>query len=485
MPIKVTILGSGPGGYIGAIRAAQLGAQVTLIENNNLGGTCLNRGCIPTKTLKATAEALETTHRLHEFGVVLEGEVRPDIQAIMNRKQKVVDTLVTGIRKIIDSYRIRFIEGTGYVMDPGRVRVQTKEGRSIEITGDKLILATGSNPLNYPDFPVDGQKIISSNEALLLDDIPEEMVIIGGGVVGAEFGFIFNALGTRVTIVEALDRVVGLPSVDPDSSRILAREMKKKKIKLFLNKTVIGSEDAPGHKVRLTLGPSPFLKEVKEKDKKEIVLEADRVLVSIGRELNTKNMGLEELGLELHPRDWIVANEKMETNIPDVYAVGDILGPEKIMLAHVASAEALTAVENCMGAQKVMNYDAVPTGIFTSPEMADVGLTEIQAQERGLNFRSDSFLFRGLGRPQAMGEITGQVKIISEAKTGKILGVHIIGPHATDLIAEATLAMKLGATTEDLASTIHVHPSLSEAVMEAAHAALDAPLHAPARKQKT
>ncbi|MBW2084715.1 MAG: FAD-dependent oxidoreductase, partial [Deltaproteobacteria bacterium] len=285
MPIKVTILGSGPGGCIGAIRAAQLGAQVTLIENNNLGGTCLNRGCIPTKTLKATAEALETTHRLHEFGVVLEGEVRPDIQAIMNRKQKVVDTLVTGIRKIIDSYRIRFIEGTGYVMDPGRVRVQTKEGRSIEITGDKLILATGSNPLNYPDFPVDGQKIISSNEALLLDDIPEEMVIIGGGVVGAEFGFIFNALGTRVTIVEALDRVVGLPSVDPDSSRILAREMKKKKIKLFLNKTVIGSEDAPGHKVRLTLGPSPFLKEVKEKDKKEIVLEADRVLVSIGREL--------------------------------------------------------------------------------------------------------------------------------------------------------------------------------------------------------
>ncbi|MBW2052359.1 MAG: dihydrolipoyl dehydrogenase, partial [Deltaproteobacteria bacterium] len=411
MTTKITIIGSGPGGYIGAIRAAQLGADVTLIENDRLGGTCLNWGCIPTKALRATAEVLDKAQRLSEFGIELKGEIRPDIKAIMRRKQKIVETMVTGIKKIIDSYKIQFIKGTGYVIDPGLVRVEEKDGSTCEVTCDRLILASGSSPLSLPVFPVDGQKIISSNDALLLEEIPEEMIIVGGGVVGAEFGFIFNALGTRVTIVEALDRVVGLPSVDEACSKVLAREMKKKKIKLYLNKTVTGTEDAPGNKVSVTLGPSPFLKEVREKDRKELSIVADKILVSIGRELNTRNMGLNKIGLEIHPKGWVVANERMETNIPGVYAVGDILGPEKIMLAHAASSEAEVAVENCMGGQREMSYDVVPGGIFTFPEIASVGLTEAQTKERGLDFRSDNFLFRGLGKPQAMGEIAGQVKI--------------------------------------------------------------------------
>ncbi|MBW2091637.1 MAG: FAD-dependent oxidoreductase, partial [Deltaproteobacteria bacterium] len=389
----------------------------------------------------------------------------------------------TGIRKILDSYKIRFLKGNAYILDPKRVQVESENSQPIEVSGEKLILASGSKPLNIPAFPVDGRKILSSNDALLLDEIPEEMVILGGGVIGAEFGFIFNAFGTRVTIVEALDRVVGLPSVDRDISKTLEREMKKKKIKLHLNRTVIRTENMPGDKIRVILGPSPFLKDKKKKNMEETSLVADKLLVSIGRELNTRNMGLEEMGLELHPDGWVVTNERMETNIPDVYAVGDILGPEKIMLAHVASAEALVAAENSLGGQKTMNYEVVPGGIFTFPEIANVGLTETQAQERGIGFRTDTFLFRGLGKPQAMGEIAGQVKMISQAKTGKILGVHIIGPHATDLIAEAALAMTLGATVKDLAETIHVHPSLSEAVMETAHTALDVPLHMPAGKR--
>lgn len=474
---KITILGAGPGGYIGAIRAAQLGARVTVIEDDRLGGTCLNWGCIPTKTIKATAEALETARRFSEFGLVLDGTVKPDMKAVMARKDKIVDTLVLGIQKTFDRLNIELIEGIGSVLEPGRVRVEKKDGGTVDVTGDKLILAPGSKPREVKDFHFDRQGILTSDQALTLEEIPEELVIIGGGVVGSEFGFIFNELGARVMIVEAMDRVVGLPSVDPDSSKILQREMKKRKIKLFLNKVVIRTENLSGGKTRLILGPSPFLKKIGPKDKKEIEITADKVLVTVGRDSKNRGIGLKRLGLELDPEGWIMANEKMETNIPDVYAIGDALGPEKVMLAHAASAEAMIAVENALGGRRVMNYDCVPIGIFTSPEIAGVGITEAQAEERGYEYRSDIFLMRGLGKAQAIGQIVGQTKIISDVKTGKIYGIHIIGSHASDLIAEAALALKLGATTEELASTIHVHPTLSEAMAETAYAALDIPFH--------
>jgi dihydrolipoamide dehydrogenase len=483
MTTRITILGAGPGGYIAAIRTAHLGAEVTVIENDNIGGTCLNWGCIPTKTLKSSAEAMNTAKRLSEFGISVEGGFRPDMQAIMARKNKVVNILAGGIAALFKSNHIRLVKGRGTVLSPSRVEVETPDNGRIEVEGDKLILATGSKVMNRPDFPLDGQTIISSDEALQLDEIPEEVLIIGGGVVGAEFAFILDALGSGVTVVEAMDRVLPMPEIDSDISRLLQREMKKRKIKFYLNKTVVETQKSADNKIRTTLGPSPFLSEIREKDRIPVDMTVDKVLVCIGREYNTSNLGLKRLGVELHAEGWIPVNDRLETNVPGVYAIGDVLGPDKIMLAHVASAEGMVAAENCFDAGRVMDYKVVPSGIFTFPEIGTVGLSEGQAKIQGLNYRTDSFDFRGLGKSQAMGETSGQVKMISNSENGKILGVHLIGPHATDLVAEGALAIKLGATVKDLAETIHLHPSLSEGLMEAAHAAMDECLYLPPIKK--
>jgi dihydrolipoamide dehydrogenase len=476
MSIKIGIIGAGPGGYIAAIRAAQLGAQVTIVEQEAVGGTCLNWGCIPTKTLKTTAEAIEQLHRAKEFGIDLEGGFRPNMERIMARKNEVIRTMAQGIKKILDSYKIQYMEGTAFIGNPKKILVKGRDEKEQAIEVDKIIVASGSKPMVFPVFPFDGQSILSSNDALLLQEIPASILIVGGGVIGCEFAFIFKALGSQVTVVEALPRLIGLPSIDNDCSTIIQREMKKRKIKVILDKTVEKTVRRNG-RVRVTLGPSPFLKEVKEKDRTPMEMEVEKVLVSIGRESKAEALGLERLGLELDSKNWIKANERLETNIPGIYAVGDALGPSKIMLAHAASTEGIIAVENIMGHSRAMDYEAVPSAIFTFPEVANVGLTESQAQEKGYGFRSDSFQFRTLGKPQAMGEIVGQVKIISQSGDGKILGVHIVGPHATDLIAEGTLAIRLGATVEDLAHTIHAHPTLAEALMETAHKAMGEGLH--------
>ena len=476
MSIRIGIIGAGPGGYMAAIRAAQLGAEVLLFEQEEVGGTCLNWGCIPTKTLRTTAEAIEQFRRARELGIDLEGGFKPNLDRIMARKNEVIQILVQGIRKILGSYKIQPVSGQAFPADPRMIKVQDSQGREQKYPVDKMILASGSRPMVFPAFPFDGNQLLSSNQALTLKTIPESILIMGGGVIGCEFAFIFQALGSQVTVVEALPRVIGLPSVDEDCSTVLQREMKKKKIRLYLDKTVEKTEIQNG-RVKVTIGPSPFLSEIKEKDKKPIEVEVEQVLVSIGRQSNTEALGLKALGLELDARGWISANERLETNIPGIYAVGDALGPSKIMLAHVASTEGIVAAENLMGHNRTMHYEVVPSGIFTFPEVANVGLTEPQARERGLEARADSFQFRALGKPQAMGEIAGQVKIVSALKSGKILGVHIAGPHATDLIAEGTLAIQLGATVEDLARTIHAHPTLAEAIMETAHKALGAGLN--------
>jgi dihydrolipoamide dehydrogenase len=476
MSLKIGIIGAGPGGYIAAIRAAQLGAQVTVVEQEAVGGTCLNWGCIPTKTLKTTAEAIEQFHRAKEFGIDLEGGFRPNMERIMARKNEVIRTMAQGIKKILDSYKIQYMEGTAFIENPKKILVKGRGEKKQALEVDKVIIASGSKPMVFPVFPFEGRSILSSNDVLLLQDIPESILIVGGGVIGCEFAFIFKALGSRVTVVEAMPRLIGLPSIDTDCSTIIQREMKKRKIKVILDKTVEKTGLQNG-RVRVTISPSPFLKEVKEKDRIPMEIEVERVLVSIGRESNTEALGLDGLGMELDSKNWIKTNERLETNIPGIYAIGDTLGPSKIMLAHAASTEGIIAVENMMGHNRAMDYDVVPSAIFTFPEVADVGLTEIQAKEKGHEFRSDSFQFRALGKPQAMGEIVGQVKIISDSRKGKILGVHIVGPHATDLIAEGTLAIRLGATVEDLAHTIHAHPTLAEALMETAHKALGSGLH--------
>lgn len=477
MTTRITILGAGSGGYTAAIRAAHLGAEVTIIENDNLGGTCLNKGCIPTKTLRASAEALVNSRRLSTFGIIAEGGFHPDMQAIMARKDKVVKTLVGAIAALLTKNKIRLINGRGTVLSPGRVKVETHDNDEIEIEGDKLILATGSKVMDLPALPFDGQTFISSDDALKLKEIPEDILIVGGGVVGVEFAFILDALGSKVTVVEALDRILPLPSIDRDTSRLLQREMKKRKIPFFVNKTVADTEKTEDGKTAVKLGPSPFLSEVTEKDRKEVNLSVDKVLVCVGRRYNTAGIGLESVGVECDARGWIPVNDQLETNVPGIYAIGDVLGPEKFMLAHVASAEAMVAAENCVNRNRVMDYRVVPIGIFTFPEIGSVGLSEDQAKSMGLNYRTDSFNFRGLGKSQAIGEIAGQAKMISNAENGQILGVHLIGANATDLVAEAALAIKLKATAEDLAETIHLHPSLSEVLMEAAYAATGKSLH--------
>jgi len=476
MSTRITILGAGSGGYIAAIRAAQLGAQVTLIERDNIGGACLNWGCIPTKTLKTTAELLENFRRARELGVEVDGEVRPNMARLMARKQEVIDNLATGILKILDSYKIQFMRGEGDVLGPTKVRVKGMDKSVVDVVSDKLILATGSRPLSIPTFPFDGERILSSDDAINLQEVPESILILGGGIIGCEFAFILNSLGSRVTVVEAMPRLMPMPSIDKDCSAVIQREMRKRKIQVLLNRTIENVELTKG-RVQVTTAPSSFAQRLKESEKRPLLLEMDKMVVCIGRQPNTQGIGLDQLGLKMDTSGWIVANGRMETNVPNVYAVGDVLGPSKIMLAHVASTEGMVAAENALGGNGRMNYDLVPTAVFTFPEVANVGKTEDQARASGFDVRADTFLFRTLGKAQATGELAGQVKIISDTQTKRILGVHIVGAHAADLISEGTVAIKMGATVNDLAETIHAHPTFSEALMEASHKALDAGLH--------
>ena len=476
MKKRIVVIGAGPGGYVAAIRAAQLGGDVTLVEKENIGGTCLNWGCIPTKVLVTTAELVEKFHRAREFGIEVAEPVRPDMESLMARKAAVVQSQRDGILKLIQHNGIHYQRGTAVVRGPGLVEVRQTGEAPLDLAWDSLILATGTQPMKIPAFPFDGNRVISSDHALFLNAIPNSMIIVGGGVIGCEFAAIFSALGAKVTVVEALARLLPLPSVDESCSKVLAREMKKRKIAFHLNRVVESVEETDSG-VLATLGPSPFLESPSPKDRKPLALEAEKVLVCVGRKPNNEDLGLETLGLKPDDKGWISVNARMETNTPSVYAIGDILGPSKIMLAHVASTEGNVAAENAMGGDSSMDYSVVPGAVFSSPEIADVGLTETQAEAAGLNARADTVLFRTLGKAQAMGEIAGQAKIVSDAENGRILGVHIVGPHATDLIAEGALAVRTGCTLEHLAETIHAHPTLPEIMLETSFKALGKSLH--------
>ena len=476
MAIKITILGAGPGGYVAAIRAAQLGAEVTLIEADQVGGTCLNWGCIPSKVLINTAELLEKFHQADSFGIAVDGPVRPDLTRLMERKRKVVQGQIKGILGLLKRYKIKHYAGTGIIQGPGRARVTSGEGMAVDISWDRLILATGTEPLNIGAFPFDGQKILSSNHALNLEKIPESVLILGGGVIGCEFAFILSSLGAKVTMVEALSRLLPLPSVDEDCSKILQREMKKRRINLLVNRTVTAHMD-DGDKLGVTLGPSPFLENPSEKERTPQSLVVDKMLVCIGRQPNSAGIGLKNIGIRMDEKGWIITDDHMQTSVENVYAVGDILGPPKVMLAHVASTEGLIAAENAMGANRRMDYHAAPGAIFTSPEVANVGLTEAQAGEQGIDHVSHTVLMRTLGKAQVLGELAGEAKIVAESGSGRILGVHLVGAHATDLIAEGTLAIQQGLTVSDIAGTIHAHPTMAEVMLEVAHKAQGHPIH--------
>jgi dihydrolipoamide dehydrogenase len=470
MAVRIAVLGAGPGGYVAAIRAAQLGAEVTVIEQDNVGGACLNWGCIPSKVMITVAEMLEKFHQAGEFGLRLEGKVIPDMQRLMARKEKVIRDQSQGILDLFQHNKIRYVRGKGVIESLGLAVVGLEDGKTLEVPWDRLIVATGTQPLNLPAFPFDGEQILSSNDALCLQEVPESILILGGGVIGCEFAFLLTALGSRVTLVEALDRVLPLPSVDEDCSKVILREMKKRKIKCMVKQTVERVERRGG-KLRVSIGTPPSSPD--PQGKSPISLEVDKVLVCIGRRPNTANIGLEKLGVNLDPNGWIVVDERMQTSLSGVYAIGDVLGPSKVMLAHVASSEGLAAAENAAGGDRGMDYSVVPGAIFTMPEVANVGLSEVQARAQGLPVRTESVLFRNIGKAQVIGEIAGEAKIVSNAETGRVLGVHIVGPHATELIAEGALAVKMGATVKDLAETIHAHPTLAEVMREASRKFLD------------
>jgi dihydrolipoamide dehydrogenase len=434
---------------------------VTVVEAAEVGGTCLNKGCIPTKTLIASAEMLAHVRDAAGFGIDIAGKVTVNLDRIRERKDKVVSTQVKGVRALFKSWGVDLIEGRASLVSARTVRIVGSDGSSTEIESDRLIIATGSRPARVPGFHFDGSRIITSDEAVQLTRVPEKLLIVGAGVIGSEFAFIYRALGADVTIVEFMDRA--LSTEDRDMSALIEREMKKAKIKLLTSTAVEALEQgAAGMTARLGNG-------------REIT--ADQVLVSIGRSLNTEDLGLEAVGVTTGKRGEIVVNDRMETNISGIFAIGDVTG--KVLLAHVASRQGLVAVDNILGGNAVMDYSVIPAGIFTMPEIGSVGLREHEAVERNMKYRVGRFQFRQLGKAHAMGEIAGLVKIISDADTDRVVGVHICGAHATDLVHEGALAIRSGTTAAELGNMIHAHPTLAEAVMEAAEDSHGTAIHAP------
>ena len=446
----VLVIGGGPGGYVAALRASQLGAKVALVEEQVIGGVCLNVGCIPTKALLRSAEVYETLLKAQDFGVKVEGSIQPDWPAMQKRKAQIVRRHTTGVGSLLKKAGVAVLDGRGRLAGAHTVEVTGKDGVQT-LEGRKIIIATGSRPIQLPLPGFDLPGVLDSTGALALEEVPARMLIVGGGVIGAEFAVLYAALGTQVTIVEMLDRL--LPMMDADISTEMLRAMKKRKVGVYLSSratAITQSGDALHVSVTTPDGDQAF--------------DVDRVLVSVGRRANVENLGLEAVGVET-ARNGIIVNERMETRAPDIYAIGDVTG--KWWLAHVASREGVVAAENACGRPSKMNYRSVPSCVFTHPEVASVGLTEAQAVERGYDVRVGRFPFAANGRASTYGERDGFVKVVSESKFGELLGLHIVGPHASDLIQEGGLAIAMEATLDELDAAIHPHPTFSEAVAQA------------------
>lgn len=448
--MKVAVIGGGPGGYVAAIKAAMLGAEVTVIEKRKVGGTCLNVGCIPTKALLASSSLISSIKEAKDFGIHINGEVEANFDDIMNRKNKVVSQLISGIEFLFEKRGIKLVNGFGKLVDTNKIEVNKEDGSKELVEADKIILANGSQPVILQMFPYDGDKIITSDESLNLKDVPKSLLIVGGGVIGCEFGQFFRALGTEVTIVEMFDQL--LPLEDKDVAKQLQRQFKKDKIKVMTGVKIEKCEIVD-NEVVATLSNG---KEVK----------AEKALLSIGRKPYLDNSGIEDIGIQLE-RGKVIVNENLETNVKGIYAIGDIINTP--FLAHVASKEGLVAAQNAVcGNSKTVNYAAVPRCVYTEPEVAGVGKTEKELQENGIEYNTGQFDFRALGKAQAIGHFQGFIKILAD-KNDKIIGASIVGPHATDLLTELSLAVHLGLTVEEVGDVIHAHPTLSEGIMEALH----------------
>lgn len=472
--LHIAILGAGPGGYVAAIRAAQLGARVTVIEQQMLGGVCLNWGCIPSKALLSVIELGERLKQAAAMGLVLGESPRYDLVRMVARKNTVVSGLVKGIATLFKAWNIEVIQGRGELIDNRTVAVTRSTGVVAEVKADAVVIATGSSWPQLPQFPIDGKRIITSKEALDLQIVPTRMVILGAGVEGCECATLFSGLGTAVTVVELQPRV--LPLEDEEVSSLMERELKKRSVDVKTGITIQTLEHrTDGLALTLTDGTR---------------VDADTLLVSIGRSFQSKNIGLDRVGVALGPRGEVLVNERMETNVPGIYAIGDVVG--KAMLAHVASAQGKVAVENILGHEATINDEVIPAGIFTVPEVGRVGLTEQQARkrarERGDNpdqaLKVGRFRYAALGKAHATGETAGFIKIIVDVTTDKILGAHLVGAHAADLVHEVALAMQVGATAGQVARMIHVHPTLAEGILEACEDVEGLAIH-QARKRST
>jgi len=449
----VVFLGGGPAGYQGAIRAAQLGGRVAVVENAHLGGVCLNRGCIPTKTIKASVEVLRQARKGKSFGINIEG-INPDIKAIIARKNKVVELLRGGIRHLFKENRIDLFEGSGRLAGVDAVEVNINDTLQ-RLQARKIVLATGSRPARPGIVSGDVPGVLTTDDILEMSEIPLSLLILGGGAVGVEMAAIMAELGSAVTLLEMETRI--MPREDAQLAEYLQSMLKRRKVKVLTGAGVAKVEG--GSKVQVTMGDGK-------------VLEADRLLLAAGRAANVEDIGLAGTGLK-HAAGPLKVNRRMETAVQGIYAAGDITGG---MLAHVAFAEGIVAAENAMGMDTEMDYRVVPRCVFSSPEYAAVGLSEEMARESH-PVKAVSFPFKSLGMAQAMGDWEGMVKLVVDGKTDQVLGGHIIGPHASDLIAEIALAMRNNIGARGIMETIHAHPTLPEAVLEVAQGAMGRAIH--------
>lgn len=449
--MKVVVLGGGPGGYVAAIRLAQLGSEVTLVEKSSLGGTCLNVGCIPTKVLLHSAELLNEIKESSKYGIDISGDTKVNWGGLQARKKTVVNTLVSGVRGLLAGNKVKVINGVGSFESKNVISVAKEDGTIEKVNYDKVILSTGSIPF-IP--PIEGNKlkgVIDSTDALSLGNIPKSMVIIGGGVIGVEFASAYSAFGCKVTIIEMLPFI--LPPVDREISELIKAKMLNEGITIYNNcKVTKIEENREGLNVAFVDGD------------KKLSVSAEKVLVAVGRRAYIDGLNLEKLGVKTE-KGCIVVNDKMETNIDGVYAIGDCTG--KNMLAHVASEQGVVAAENIMGKNVKMDYKTVPACVYTKPELASVGLTEEQVKEKGIDYKVGKFPLMANGKSLIMNDTSGIIKIIADKKYDEVLGVHILGPRATDLITEGALALRLETTLHEIVTTVHAHPTVGEAMKEA------------------
>ncbi len=457
----VAIIGAGPGGYVAAIRAAQLGLDVALVEKEHLGGVCLNWGCIPTKALLRNAEVISLLDRGREFGFSI-SDAEVDFGAAVDRSRQVSGRLVKGIGFLMRKNDIEVIEGRGTLKSPREVDVALNEGGTRTLEAETIIIATGGSARTIPGITPDGERVLTYREAIVLRELPESVVIVGAGPIGMEFAHVWSTYGAQVTVVEMLPHV--LPLEDEAASKQVERAFKRRKVNM-LTSTRVQSIETTADGVKVS---------VASEDTEEM-LEAERALIAIGVRPNSENLGLEEIGVETE-RGNITVDASLRTNVDGVYAIGDVTG--KLALAHVASAQGIIAAESIAGLEpEPLDYEAMPRCTYTHPQVASFGITEAEAKERGHDVAVGEFPFRPNGKALALGERDGFVKIVADQATGEILGAHLVGPEVTELLPELVLARTWELTPEEIARTVHAHPTLSESLMEAAHGVFGEPIH--------